>query len=121
MELKLESQETLEKIIDSNIYVIGTGDTLDNNNAFEMVQIITNAHANGFKFVLIDMSKLEFLSSAGVGSILGTVENFRENNGDIILCDVPDPIVHILNILDLEDYFTIKSNIQNVINEIKSS
>jgi anti-anti-sigma factor len=83
---------------------------LDNSNAHEMSKAISQAQVEGWKYIIIDMSELQFLSSAGVGSILGGVGRSRERGGDIILCDLPDKILHVLEILDLCDYLTIKSS-----------
>ena len=90
--------------------IINPGTVLDNSNARGMSETISRAQAEGWKYIVIDMSELRFLSSAGVGSILGGVERSRERGGDIILCDVPDKILHVLEILDLCGYLTIKSS-----------
>lgn len=90
--------------------LIMTGATLDNNNSHEMVAAIGEAQQKGFKNIVIDMAKLEFLSSAGVGSIIGTVEISREQGGDIILCNLADPIKHVLKVLDLIEFLTIANN-----------
>lgn len=84
--------------------------SLDNNNAHEMVDLISAAQADRYKFIIIDMIDLEFISSAGVGSILGTVESSREAGGDIILCNASPSVLHVLEVLDLTDYLTIKSD-----------
>ena len=84
-----------------DVLLIRLGTTLDNNNAHEMVEEITGALDRGFKYLIIDMTSLEFLSSAGVGSFLGTVESAREAGGDIVLCNVPGNIMHVLEVLDL--------------------
>jgi len=84
--------------------------SLDNNNAHEMVDLISFAQSEGFKFILIDLANLEFISSAGVGSILGTVETSREAGGDIVLCNASPTVQHVFEVLDLTDYLTIKSD-----------
>ena len=89
--------------------IVKSGRMLDNNNAHLMVETISSAQAEGYKFIIIDMADLQFLSSAGVGSILGTFETSRKMGGDIILCNVSDTILHVLEVLDLADFFTIKS------------
>jgi stage II sporulation protein AA (anti-sigma F factor antagonist) len=96
--------------INKETILINPGTVLDNNNAHEMVDLITRAHNEGYKYIVINMSQLEFLSSAGVGSILGTIEIFREKGGDIILCNVSRVVYRILQVLDLSDYLTIKEN-----------
>lgn len=96
------------RILQDDVILINPGKTLDNGNAHEMVQALTGAQANGFRFVILDLATLEFLSSAGVGSLLGSVDLFREQGGDIILCNVPVPIMHILTVLDLAEFFTVR-------------
>jgi len=107
---EMSNQGISQRPLKDDTLVICPGKTLDNNNAHEMVDIITTAQSRGFRFIILDLSALEFLSSAGVGSILGTVETSREAGGDIILCNVRESIIHVLTVLDLADYLTIKSD-----------
>ncbi|MCK5125836.1 MAG: STAS domain-containing protein [candidate division Zixibacteria bacterium] len=100
-------QSISSEIIDDYTAVIVTGSELDNNNAHEMFEVIAEKQSKGHFRIIIDMQKLEFLSSAGVGSIIGTVETSRENGGEIILCGLSPTIEHILSVLDLDDYLTI--------------
>jgi stage II sporulation protein AA (anti-sigma F factor antagonist) len=103
--------------VDDQIIIIRPGRMLDNSNAHEMVNVITEAQNTGYKFVVMDLAGLEFLSSAGVGSILGTIENSREKGGDIVLCNVPSTIRHVFKVLDLLEYLTIKKGMN--LNELK--
>ncbi len=98
------------KILNEDTIIINAGRQLDNNNAHEMVETITGAQSEGYKFIILDMQQLEFISSAGVGSILGTIETSREIGGDIILCNASDTIIQVLEVLDLADYLTIRSD-----------
>ncbi len=105
----MENADISKQAIGRDTVRISPGKVLDNSNAHRMVDTITDAQAQGFKFILIDMTELEFLSSAGVGSILGTIEISRETGGDIILCNVPETVRHVLKALDIEDFLTIQS------------
>jgi len=104
-----------EKLNDFTL-VVNPGSVLDNNNAYEMVEIITAAQDNDYKYIILDMADLEFISSAGVGAILGTIETSRESGGDIILCNAAESIVHVLEVLDLAEYLTIKNNLEEAAN-----
>jgi len=92
--------------------LLNPGRVLDNNNAHEMVEVITKIQEAGYKYIIVDLGDLEFLSSAGVGSILGTIEISREVGGDIVLCNVRPTILHVLEVLDLADYLTVKADPQ---------
>lgn len=106
----MTSQCAKQQTLSDTTLLIETGTTLDNNNAHEMVNLITSAQSRGFVHIILDMKALEFLSSAGVGSILGTVEMFREQGGDIHLCHLTANIRHVLEVLDLTDYLTIRAD-----------
>ena len=99
-----------KRALQNDVLRIDTGKMLDNNNAHEMVATINEALEAGYHHIILDMGHLEFLSSAGVGSILGTVEMARRAGGDIILCDASPTILHVLEVLDLSDYLTIKAD-----------
>lgn len=95
------------KTLRDDTRLIETGTVLDNSNADRFAMLITDLYAADMKYLIIDMSSLEFLSSAGVGSILGTVELFRERGGEIVLAHVGENIMHVLKVLDLTEYLTI--------------
>jgi anti-anti-sigma factor len=76
-----------KQILNENTALVTTSKVLDNSNAHEMVEVLTNLQNEGYKFLIIDIQELEFLSSAGVGSILGTIEVSREAGGDTIICN----------------------------------
>ncbi len=106
---EMSDHNMVQRVLTDDVLVIETGKTLDNNNAHEMVDLISNAQTRGFVYIMLDMADLEFLSSAGVGSVLGTVETSRESGGDIILYNVHETILHVLKVLDLDDYLTIRT------------
>jgi len=107
----MENWDMTQEKLNDEALVLHTGRMLDNNNAHKAVELISKAREGGYKYIIIDMSNLEFLSSAGVGSFLGTVENFREIGGDIILCNVSGTIMHVLDVLDLSEFMTIRTTV----------
>ena len=106
----MNSQAITLKVLGDDTILVTLGRVLDNSNAHEMVDTLCEAQADGYKNIIIEMSGLQFLSSAGVGSILGTVEASREAGGDIILCNPAESIRHILTVLDLAEFLTIVSD-----------
>jgi anti-sigma B factor antagonist len=100
--------------------MIDPGKRLDNNNAQDMVETLLSVRSEGYTHVIIDMNRLEFLSSAGVGSILGTVENFRAEGGDIVLCNASPEIIHVFRVLDLIDYLTVKASADEAVQYCKT-
>jgi anti-anti-sigma factor len=108
----VEKWQATQKTLNDETVLLNPGRVLDNNNAHEMVDTVTKAQEAGYKYIIVDFGELEFLSSAGVGSILGTIETSREAGGDIVLCNVRPTILHVLEVLDLVDYLTVKADAQ---------
>ncbi|MCD6161058.1 MAG: STAS domain-containing protein [candidate division Zixibacteria bacterium] len=108
----MSSRDISKKPLGDDTIIINPGKILNNSNAGEMLETITALQAESYKYIIIDMNELEFLSSAGVGSILSNVETSREAGGDIVLCNISDNILHVFKVLDLASYMTIRTNIQ---------
>lgn len=111
----MENENLKQIILSDEVIVIFAGRMLDNNNAHIMADALSLAKKKGHKFAIIDMADLEFLSSAGVGSILGSIEDFRDIGGDILLCNASTTILHIFKVLDLGDYLKILDSQQKAI------
>jgi anti-sigma B factor antagonist len=108
----MNENEINKKVLRDDKIVIELGEALDNSNAGELLEILYSSLSDGFIYIILDMTNLEHLSSAGVGTILGSLEAAREARGDIVLCNVPENILHILQVLDLADFLTIKPGIK---------
>ena len=85
--------------------------SLDNYSAPEMIEAISEALANNVTFVIVDMEQVEFISSAGAGSLVGNVEALRSRGGDLIICNLTAAVLHVFDILDLTDYLTISKDL----------
>jgi anti-anti-sigma factor len=51
--------------------------------------------ADGRFTILLECKALSYISSAGLGAIMGLIETVRENEGDILLCNL-QPNVHTI-------------------------
>lgn len=95
--------------------IVRTGTVLDNSNAEEFSSLLMELYSAGARNIIIEMATLEFLSSAGIGSIIGTVELFRERGGDIMMTQLSDKIMKILEVLDIANYLTLCASTDDAI------
>ena len=66
--------------------------------------------------IVIDFSKVDFISSAGIGIFLGSVSLLRKTGGDIVFTNVPKHVDEVFDVINVKSFFkTIKS-----LDEIKS-
>ena len=79
-------ESTIEKI--NGIVVITVQyEALDAKSAKELRQEL-QAATEGNAEVLLDLSHVEFVDSAGLGAIVATLKNFRSNGSDMKICQI---------------------------------
>lgn len=57
--------------------------------------------------LILDFSNLEYISSAGLGVLMGLIEEVRSQSGDMKLVKVPEKIYHVLDLLGFPIVFEI--------------
>lgn len=67
--------------------------------------------------IVLDFSSLEYISSAGLGVLMGFVEETREAGGDIKLASVPEKIYHVLDLLGFPVVFSIRPTVAEAVAE----
>jgi anti-sigma B factor antagonist len=59
-----------------------------------------------FKLV-VNLAKLDYISSAGLGTFMGVIDEIRDNNGDIILTNLSPKIYKVFDLLGFSELFQI--------------
>ena len=57
--------------------------------------------------ILLDCKTLNYISSAGLGAIMGLIETVRENGGDILLCNLQDNVYAIFDTLGFTQLYRV--------------
>jgi anti-sigma B factor antagonist len=66
--------------------------------------------------VVIDFSKLEFLSSAGIWVLVNTQKTCkRYNRGEVVMVNIPERILDTLDLAGLVPFFTISDDLTEAI------
>ncbi len=68
----------------------------------------------GNRTIVVDLSKTEFISSSGVGLLLGSVSSLREKGGDLVLMNIPSLINDIFDILNIKMHFRIIDSLDDL-------
>ena len=55
---------------------------------------------NQFK-IIVDMEKLSYISSAGIGLLIGNIKEVRKNKGDIKVSKVHPDVMKVFELMDL--------------------
>jgi anti-anti-sigma factor len=57
--------------------------------------------------ILLDCRLLNYISSAGLGAIMGLIEGIRENGGDILLCSLQKNVFEIFDTLGFTQLYRV--------------
>lgn len=57
--------------------------------------------------ILLDCHGLNYISSAGLGAIMGLIETVRENKGDILLCSLQENVYAIFDTLGFTQLYRV--------------
>lgn len=57
--------------------------------------------------ILLNCRDLAYISSAGLGAIMGLIETVRENGGDILLCDLQEGVYAIFDTLGFTQLYKV--------------
>jgi len=90
------------------ITVIELGGILDAHTATEFERFLEQVVRVEKKYHLVlDFHQLEYISSAGLGVLMGLIEEVRAKGGDMKIADLPEKIFHVLDLLGFPMVFKI--------------
>jgi len=89
---------------------------VDSATAPQVAQALENANENGKYKLVVDMSGLEYMSSAGFRALLAAQRNCKKyNRGEVVLSNVPDRIREALELAGFTELFkTFEDNLKAV-------
>ena len=86
--------------------VIAVRGRLERFTITELTQALEASHQRGKYNLVIDMSQVEYMSSAGFRELLNAQRhNKRDHRGELILARVPDQIRQALELTGITDFF----------------
>ncbi len=108
--LKIDS-----KFADQNgeIMVVELGGHVDQSNSYQLERLFDNIIESGCYRVIVDFSKVYYMSSAGWGVFVGEIKRFRDRGGDIKLANMNPEIYEVYQMLEfyhiLDDYPSVEA------------
>jgi len=86
------------------------GDLIGENNGPELVEVASDMISNGVKHCSIDISKVRFINSSGIGVLITLLTKFRNKGGDLVLVNPSEQVNKLLIITKLNAIFSIAQN-----------
>ena len=100
---------------EGNITFIRVEGYIDAHTAPELEKVLQDMIADGRYKVVLDFQQMEYISSAGLGVLMGAISTFRENQGDMKLVNLPSKVYKVFDLLGFSKLFEIFDNRQDAI------
>ena len=66
--------------------------------------------------VILDLSGIDFMNSSGLGVIIHSANQLKQNSGSLKLANVSDKIKHIMKITKLDSVFDSYESVESAVN-----
>jgi len=95
----------------NDVLIIEIHGKLDSNTSAQLEQKLIAEIDGGVTKIIVDCSKLDYISSAGLRVLLVGAKKLKVNNGKIILCSLQDYIKEVFEIAGFTAIFPIHSDL----------
>ncbi len=110
---------TYDQLIEDGILKLTfTGDLIGENNGPELVELANDALSNGVNKCLLNISKVRYINSSGIGVLITLLTKFRNKNGELYLVNPSEHVNKLLIMTKLQAIFNIAKSEEEVLQKI---
>jgi anti-sigma B factor antagonist len=107
-DFKMESKDLGDEIV-----LVKVSGYIDAHTFEELENEIQNKFSSNQFKLIIDLSDVPYISSAGAGVFIGAFPQAQENDGSIILLNPSKNVLDVFELLGLTEIFTISKDIDS--------
>ena len=82
----------------NDVKVVAIEGELDLDSSAEAEKQLTQMREDGIKKMLLDLEKLEFISSAGLRVMLATAQELKAAGGDLRVCNLNETVKEVFEV-----------------------
>lgn len=120
---RLEMNElaiTVDRTDSRDTAVLKPAGSINSSTVAKLDASITGLVHEGRATIVLDLSATDFISSSGVGLLVGTVQTLREKNGDLVLMNLSKLVNDIFDVLNIKSYFRVIKDLSDLKAGVKS-
>ena len=114
--INVTTREVTEKIHEVKI-----GGALDWSNFAKVEGAIDALFSRKLYNIIINLEAVKYISSAGFGCFIQSLDTATNNNGKIIFCGTPENIKEVFSILGLSNILTFADNEQEALAQFQGA
>lgn len=98
----------------NDVYILSIDGTLDTRTVPEFSESLTNYINEGKTKLILDCKDLKFISSAGLGTLVGAIEDIEEKDekGFIKICNLSEEIFDVFEMMGFSELFEIYNSLE---------
>jgi anti-sigma B factor antagonist len=104
---------------EGSIFTIGINGDLDASSSIDLDNCIADALKMGETKLMVDCEQLHYISSAGLGVFMSYIQDFNNNNIQLVLFNMSEKVKSVFNILGLDALLTIVNSKEDALSIIK--
>ena len=89
------------------IYKLKLKGSIDLENSNDIWAIFLTFIKGGVKKILVDLSGIDFIDSAGIGVFINIAKILRSKNGDVIFTNVSPEMKKVFKVVNLQDFIKV--------------
>jgi anti-anti-sigma factor len=103
---------------EKDIPVVSVKGRIDAVTAPDFEKNLSDLISSGEKTVIVNLGELEYISSAGLRSILATAKRLKTENGKMVFTGLKGPVEEVFKISGFYSIFTIFESVEVALNQI---
>src|SRR5437588_9414462 len=92
---------------DDSARVAELSGAIDGNTVPDFQQMLEKVKTEGVRRLILDMSKIKYVNSTGLGSLVKYADSFKNSGGGMALIKVPAKVKIVIEMLGLNAFFDI--------------
>ena len=95
--------------------VVTLSGRIDSSNAGDFDNALKDLVAKNRKNIVLDMSKLDYMSSAGLRAMVAALKSARNGGGDVVIAAPNERMVDTLKLVGFQSLFTQYDNVLDAV------
>ena len=104
-------------VLNNSIYYVDVIGRIDSSNASELGDVLTELTAQDNPHLLVGLSSVEYMSSAGLRELVGAFKHAHNKGGDVRLCAPSDRVRDVLTLAGLTSIFQIYDDLDEALDD----
>ena len=98
---------------EQQITIFSLAGRLDSSSSPEFDKRIVLAMENGFRYIILDCQKLDYITSAGLRVVVKTAKKLKPEQGQIVLCAMADYVKEVFEIAGFDSFLPILPTLED--------